>query len=555
MIVRSTLPELTVPNTDFSTFALERARQLPNKPAIVDADSGETITYGALTEAIDATAGGLAAHGLRPGDVVAVCGFNSPGFAVAVHAIWRAGGTVTTLNPLLTVGEMVHELADAGARYYLIAASEVTERAVEAAGQCGLQTIPTTCSACESEPGRPPDSLGPSSIVKEVFTVGEGEVGLGMTSITPLASGLHPPPGLAADPAEDTALILHSSGTTGLPKGVMLTHYNLMASLLQLRDADAGQETDVLAAIPPFFHIAGLHGIVNLGFFVGATIVTMRRFALERFLALVQEHRISNVLLVPPVLNALTSSPAVADFDVSSLRLICCVAAPLSAEAERAAENRLGCVVKQGYGQTEVSGPATWMPSDPSKLRHGSVGLPPASTQIRIVDVTDGRELGPQQAGEVLVRGPQVMKGYLNQPEATASTIDSDGWLHTGDIGFADDDGYLYIVDRLKELIKYKGYQVAPAELEAVLGTHPAVADAAVVPSPDAEAGEIPKAFVVLRSEASADDVLGFVAERVAPYKKVRALEVVDSIPKSPSGKILRRMLVERERATVGAKG
>jgi len=221
----------------------------------------------------------------------------------------------------------------------------------------------------------------------------------------------------------------------------------------------------------------------------------------------------------------------------------------MGAELEQAAADRLGCVVRQGYGMTEAAGPITTTLSD--RIRRGSVGLLVPSTESKIVDLADGHELAAGERGEILVRGPQVMRGYLNQPEATAATLEPDGWLHTGDVGFFDDDGFLWVVDRVKEIIKYKAYQVAPAELEAVLASHPAVADAAVVPSPDPESGEVPKAFVVLRSAATASeaDLLAFVAERVAPYKKVRRLEFVDSIPKSPTGKILRRLLVERERA------
>jgi acyl-CoA synthetase (AMP-forming)/AMP-acid ligase II len=205
----------------------------------------------------------------------------------------------------------------------------------------------------------------------------------------------------------------------------------------------------------------------------------------------------------------------------------------------------------QGYGMTET-GPATHMaPHDPGKVKLGSVGLPVPNTDCKIVGVETGEELGTNEEGEICVRGPQVMKGYLNRPDATQATIDSDGWLHTGDIGYADRDGHFFIVDRKKELIKYKGFQVAPAELEALLLTHPAVADAAVIPSPDEEAGEVPKAYIVLKPDraASPEELISFVASHVAPHKKIRRIELIDHIPKSPSGKILRRVLVARERA------
>ena len=252
--------------------------------------------------------------------------------------------------------------------------------------------------------------------------------------------------------------------------------------------------------------------------------------------------------LVPPIVLALAKNPIVDDYDLSRLKTIVCGAAPLGEEVARACATRLGCRVKQVYGMTET-GPTHMAPDDgdPSKIGDGRS----VHAEHRVQDRRrgDGRRARPRPAGRDLRAGPVMMKGYLNQPEATAQTIDAEGWLHTGDLGFADEDGWLYVVDRLKELIKYKGYQVAPAELEAVLLTHPAVADVAVIPSPDEAAGEVPKAFVVLQGEATADELMAFVAARVAPYKKVRRLEFVEQIPKSASGKILRRVLVERERA------
>src|SRR5258707_11386500 len=223
-------------------------------------------------------------------------------------------------------------------------------------------------------------------------------------------------------------------------------------------------------------------------------------------------------------------------------------AAPLGPELSRECMQRIGCSIRQGYGMTETSPVTHSSPADPAKMKLGSVGPPAPNTECKLVDPATEAELGPNQEGEVCVRGPQIMKGYLNNPEATARTIDADGWLHTGDIGYADEDGHFFIVDRVKELIKYKGFQVAPAELEAVLLTHPAVADCAVIPCRDDEAGGVPKAFVVLKGEATADDIMNFVAGRVSPHKKIRALEFIEQIPKSLSGKILRRVLVEKER-------
>jgi acyl-CoA synthetase (AMP-forming)/AMP-acid ligase II len=273
----------------------------------------------------------------------------------------------------------------------------------------------------------------------------------------------------------------------------MLTHRNLMASLYQLAPGDLSCQDDVLVVISPFFHVVGLHGVLNLGLFTGATIATIVRYDLRTFLGAVQEHRISSAFMTPPVVSDLSRSPLVDEFDVSRLRSILCAAAPLGPEAEAVAARRLGCAVRQGFGMTEATGPISTMLIGEEHDRRGPVGTLVPSIECKIVDLGTGDEVGPGEPGEVPVRGPQVMLGYLNQPDATESTIEPDGWLHTGDVGYADAEGYLYIVDRVKEIIKYKAYQVAP-------------------------------------------------------YKKVRALEVVDAIPKSPSGKILRRVLVERER-------
>jgi len=258
---------------------------------------------------------------------------------------------------------------------------------------------------------------------------------------------------------------------------------------------------------------------------------------------------------VPPIVIALAKHPMVSEYDLSSIEGINSGAAPLGGELARQLEERLGCVVAQGYGLTETS-PVTH--SAPNKKRgdssHSTIGPCLPNTEVRIVDTATGEDLGPGDRGEVWIRGPQVMAGYLNNPEATAETIDDEGWLHTGDIGYVDENTYCHIVDRVKELIKFKGFQVAPAELEALLLTHPQIRDVAVVRSPDEEAGEVPKAFVVGDESLSADEVMSFVAERVSPHKKVRRVEFVDQIPKAASGKILRRVLIDQETARVSAE-
>jgi acyl-CoA synthetase (AMP-forming)/AMP-acid ligase II len=299
----------------------------------------------------------------------------------------------------------------------------------------------------------------------------------------------------------------------------------------------------------PLFHIYGLVVVLNMGLYTGATVVTLPRFELEAFLKAIQDFDVTLAHIVPPIVLALSKHPAVDNYRMPKLKTIFSGAAPLGEDLTRACMDRLGVVVRQGYGMTETSPVTHSSPAPPKELKFGSVGVPAPNTECKIIDLETGEALSPNERGEVCVRGPQVMTGYLNNPDATAETIDPEGWLHTGDIGYVDEDGHFFIVDRAKELIKYKGLQVAPAELEAVLLTHPSVADAAVIPYPDEEAGEVPKAIVVLKHKTPPEAILEHVAQRVAPHKKIRHIEFVDKIPKSPSGKILRRVLVEEERA------
>jgi acyl-coenzyme A synthetase/AMP-(fatty) acid ligase len=288
--------------------------------------------------------------------------------------------------------------------------------------------------------------------------------------------------------------------------------------------------------------------VMNPALSSGATVVTLPRFDLEGFLAAIERYRVTRIIVAPPIVLALAKHALVDRYDLSSLRVLASGAAPLGGEVARIAARRLGCRIKQGYGMTETA--AICMAPDDGPDKPESIGPPVPGVECRVVDLVSGRDVARGEPGELLARSPSQMRGYLHNHEATAETIDADGWLHTGDIVRVDSGGWFHVVDRVKELIKYKGHQVAPAELEQILLTHPAVSDAAIIGCPDEEAGELPKALVVLQRPAQPEELLAFVAARVAPYKKVRRLELVDAIPKSPSGKILRRVLAQRERAT-----
>ena len=504
------------PDTDVTSFVLERAQELGDKPALIDGPTGRAVTYSELDQATRALAAGLAERGFGRGDCLCVYMPNLPEYAIAFHGVARAGGKASTANPLYTARELQHQLEDSGSKYLLTIPQflDVASKAAEGAG------------------------------VEEVFVVGEAE------GATPL-SELMGDPGEAPDveiSGDDLAVLPYSSGTTGLPKGVMLTHKNLVANLVQIQDAFALSEDDVLLGVLPFFHIYGQTVILNQGLRRGATIVSMPRFDLDQFLDLIQEHEISQVFVVPPIALALAKHPAVDERDLSSVENVMSGAAPLGAELSGKVAERLDCEVFQGYGMTETS-PVTHMIRPGGENRPGSIGRELDDTECRIVDVETSDDVAEGERGELWIRGPQVMAGYLNNDEATAATIDTDGWLHTGDIAVRDSEGFYFIVDRLKELIKYKGFQVPPAELEAILINHSDVADCAVIGVPDEDAGEIPKAFVVPAggSELDHDALMAYVAEQVSPQKKVRLVEEIDEIPKSASGKILRRVLMDRE--------
>jgi acyl-CoA synthetase (AMP-forming)/AMP-acid ligase II len=522
MIFRGPYPDVTIPETSLTDFIFARTAAFKDKTALIDGSTGRSLTYGELESGVRRVAANLARRGLRKGDVFAIFSINCLEYAICFHAVALLGGVITTLNPLYTTEEAAFQLRDAGAKF-LACAQLCIDKATAAAGAANI---------------------------KELFVFGESEAA---TPFGALLEGDGEVPPVKIDPRHDLVALPYSSGTTGLPKGVMLTHYNLVANLCQMDGLDYFHRDDILMCVLPLFHIYGLVVVLNMGLHLGATIVITPRFDLEQFLELIQHYRITLSHIVPPIVLKLAKDPLVDKYDLSSLKMIFSGAAPLGADLTRECMQRIGCGIRQGYGMTETSPVTHSSPADPEKMRLGSVGTAAPNTEVKVVDPATGAELGPNQEGEICVRGPQIMKGYLNNPEATARTIDADEWLHTGDVGYADEEGHFFIVDRVKELIKYKGFQVAPAELEAVLLTHPAIADAAVIPTRDDEAGEVPKAFVVTRQDISGPEIMDFVAARVAPHKKIREVEFIAQIPKSISGKILRRVLIQQERARRGS--
>lgn len=510
------------PEMHLSYYLEAMAKQKPNHVAFVDSVTGAEHTYRDTLQAASRLARQLQEDGVAKGDRIAIFAPNSTEYVVAFHAILLAGGTVTTMNPLYREREIEHQMRDSGAK------------AIFAAGTCK--------ELAESVSGG-----------RTVYTLDDAWL---MAGSSP---GEHKP--VAIDPREDLAVLPYSSGTTGGPKGVMLTHYNVTSNIRQTIATGLVDGYSVLIDFLPFFHIYGMVVLMNAGIATGSKQVVMPRFEPEPFLRLIGQYGATNLFVAPPVMLALANLPETVPVDLSSVRFIMSGAAPLPVDVGRRVAERYEVTVLQGYGMTEAS-PVTHV-SMIGRDKPGSVGPPVSDTTQKVVDMQSGAELGFDEIGELLVEGPQVMKGYLNNDAASAETLrverspEADEepwkgrWLRTGDVVSMDEDGYVTIHDRAKEMIKYKGYQIAPAELEALLVEHPAVVDAAVIPKFDAESGEVPKAFVVLREGQSltADEVASFVASRVAPYKKVREVEFIGAIPKNPSGKILRRELIEQERS------
>lgn len=483
----------------------------PDEVVLTDGPTGRTITASTFMDQVKRLAGGLTAAGLGAGHTVALMAPNIPEYCVIFHAVAWAGGTITTLNPTYTASEVEHQLADSRAEF-LITIPDFMDTARAGAGDLEVVAIGT------------PE-----------FTALMGD---------PLTEQV------AVDLDHHTVVLPYSSGTTGLPKGVMLSHRNLVVNVDQIITAGGFRAGEIAAGFLPFFHIYGMTVIMNVHLAGGGAVVTMPRFDLPLFLQICQDYKSRRMWIVPPVALALAKHPLIDDYDLSALEQVFSGAAPLGADLSNAVGTRLNCVSLQGYGMTELS-PVSHL-TEVGANRPGAAGQACPNTLCRIVDPETGANRGVGEEGELWIKGPQVMQGYLNNAKATAETIVEDGWLCTGDIALIDADDYMFIVDRLKELIKYKGFQVAPAELEATLVAMDGITDAAVIGLPDPECGEKPIAFVVKADNGPDETAIQAHFDAVlAHYKQLHQIRFVAEIPKSASGKILRRFL----RDQVAAEG
>ena len=499
---------------------LDSCHRHREKTALIDTSSGRRFTYSEYGEKVERLARGFVAAGLRPGDVIAIFLPNSWEFAAAYHAATLAGAIPTLLNPTYREREVRYQLETSGAAFLITDGPLLNE-----INLTGLPALRRTFTIRQ-----------PASQTEDFDAL-----------LQPATASLPQP----AKPSRETVAALpFSSGTTGLPKGVMLSHHNLVANVYQILGPNAAPfiPADVMLCFLPLYHIYGLTVGLSLTLTLGATLVLMPRFDMPKLIGLLQQERVTMMPMVPPAINALCQAAEAGHFPKEHcVRWIKSGAAPLAPELARRLTELTGITVNQGYGMTEAS-PVTHVGynAPPNMNRPASIGQPLALTDCRVLDVHD-REVAPGEPGELVMRGPQFMLGYWKDAQATAAVL-RDGWYFSGDIVRTDEDNFFYVLDRRKEMIKYKGFPVAPAEVESVLLEHPAVRDCGVVAKPDQDAGEIPCAFVVLRPghkscDKLAHELRSFVSDRLTHYKQPREVHFVDAVPRTPSGKILRREL------------
>ncbi|XP_076882670.1 4-coumarate--CoA ligase 2-like [Bidens hawaiensis] len=522
-IFRSKLPDIYIPNhLPLHTYCFEHINNFSHRPCLIDGATGDEYTYADVELTSRKVGSSLHKLGIRKGDVIMILLPNSKEFVFAFLGASYIGAVSTMANPFFTPAEIIKQARASDAKIIVTQSAHVPKvRDFASENSVKLVCIDADLDEC--------------------------------LHFSELASGdANELPEVEVAP-DDVVALPYSSGTTGLPKGVMLTHKGLVTSVAQQVDGENPNlwihSEDVLMCVLPLFHIYSLNSILLCGLRAGSAILIMQKFDIVPFLELIQKYKVTIGPFVPPIVLTIAKNEEVVDkYNLSSIRTVMSGAAPLGKELEDTVRAKFpNAKLGQGYGMTEA-GPVLAMclafAKEPFEIKSGACGTVVRNAEMKIVDPDTGASLPRNQRGEICIRGDQIMKGYLNDPEATKRTI-VDGWLHTGDIGYIDDDDELFIVDRLKELIKYKGFQVAPAELEALLLTHPDISDAAVVPMADENAGEVPVAFVVKAngSTITEADVKQFVSKQVVFYKRINRMFFIEAIPKSPSGKILRKDL------------
>ncbi|WP_420175035.1 AMP-binding protein [Luteococcus sp. OSA5] len=517
------IPDLTLYELIFDSL---RDDEL-NRVAFEHPETGLVVSFGELKQAVDSFATWLAARDLGRGDAVAVLLTNRPEYATAFHGTLRSGASVTPVNPAATAREIARQLESTRTRV-VVTSTDLAAKACQAAQLAGL---------------------GEHAVV-----VVDGQGGDGTLAWREVLATQAAPPAVDLDPARDVACLPVSSGTSGLPKAVMLSHRNLVANMLQFDTAldSLGQENSLVAFLP-FSHIYALTTNMNYGLLRRYPQYTMSGFDARLFLRIVQTRRPTMLFVVPPVASFLARSRAVDEVDWSSVKLVVSGAAPLDQEAGERLQQRMRTRVVQGYGMTELSPVTHLIPLERHDIPLGTIGMPIANVTMRVVDPETGQDVAaPQpgqwsQPGEMWISGPNAMLGYLHESEATDAVRDADGWVHTGDLVSIDHEGTTRVVDRIKELIKRRGFQVAPAEVEALLVQHPGVVDAAVLGVEHHDGDQIPHALLILREgtdrQSTPAQVVQWINEQVAQYKHLGGATAVDALPRSAAGKILRREL------------
>ncbi|XP_065881706.1 probable CoA ligase CCL5 [Euphorbia lathyris] len=511
---------------DITTFISSQAHY--GKTAFIDAATGRHLTFVQLWKAVDSVAACLSDMGVRKGHVILLLSPNSIFFPVVCLSVMSLGAIITTTNPLNTPREIAKQIADSNP-VIAFTTPQLVPKLTESNANLPIILIDEDDQSSTSVDANAKIEANLSEMMRK----------------EPSGSRVRERVNI-----DDTATLLYSSGTTGESKGVVSSHRNLIAMVQIVIGRVNGDGEHRFICTVPMFHIYGLAAFATGILASGSTIIVLSKFEMHEMLSTIERYRATDLPVVPPILIAMINGADQINskYDLSSLEIVLSGGAPLSKEViEGFVEKYPTVTIRQGYGLTESTAMGASTDTLEESRRYGTAGLLSPSMQAKIVNPETGEALSVNQTGELWLRGASIMKGYFSNPEATSSTLDSEGWLRTGDLCYIDDDGFIFVVDRLKELIKYKGYQVPPAELEALLLTHTEISDAAVIPFPDNEAGQVPMAYVVRKagSNLSEGGVMDFIARQVAPYKRIRRVAFVSTIPKNPSGKILRKDLIK----------